>query len=104
MQRISVKTLVLMLLLLVAVLAHQHIRCVPAATAGVLWLAGDPNDPNESSEPGPESLLRDAQRTWLDVEPQDANEPLPETVGWIPILAAPVDDPNDPGEPGPEYV
>jgi hypothetical protein len=89
-----------MLLLLVAVIAHQHIRCVPAASARVLWLADDPNDPNESSEPGPESSLWEAQRTWLDVDPQDANEPdepLPETVGWMPAYSVLGDDPNDLG-------
>ncbi len=110
MQRVSVKTLTLMLLLLMAVVAQQHIRCVPSAGASVLWLASDPNDPNEPLEPGPESGLWGAQRTWLDVAWQDPNEPnepvepMPETVGWMPTLLAPFDDPNDPGDPGPECV
>jgi hypothetical protein len=104
MQRVSVKTLVLMLLLLVAVITQQHIRCVPVASASARWVADDPNDPGD---PGPENSLRDTQRIWLDVAPQDANdpdEPMPETAGWMPTHASPADDPNDPGDPGPEYV
>lgn len=47
MQRVSVRTLALMVVLLLSVVSHQYIKCTPAAHAEVLWLAGD--DPNETS-------------------------------------------------------
>ncbi|MBN1359142.1 MAG: hypothetical protein JW993_01050 [Sedimentisphaerales bacterium] len=101
MQRVSVKTLVLLLLLLAVVIAHQHIACVPSARAGVLWLEDDPNDPGD---PGPEYGLGGARWVWLEVtptDPNDPNEPLPESVGWMPTFWLVSDDPND---PGPECV
>ena len=104
MQRVSFKTLVLMLLLLGAVIAHQQIRFEACACASTVWLAGDGTDPND---PGPESCFRGTRPVWLDEEPQDANEPaeptepMPESIGRMFLPSAPAVDPND---PGPEYV
>ena len=99
MQRVSFKTLVLMLLLLAAVVAHQQIQCTPVASASVVWMETDPSDANE---PGPECWLQDAEWIWLDVQDvNDPNEPMPEATGWLPIYGSPVEDPN---EPGPEYA
>jgi len=107
MQRVSFKTLALMLLLLAAVVAHQHVRCVPCACAGTIWLASDGTDPNDPGDPGPESCFRGPRPVWLDEAPPDANdpddstEPMPESVGRMPMPFLPVVDPND---PGPEYT
>ncbi len=79
MQRVSVRTLVLMVLLLGFVLAHQNID--RAATAGpcVVWvLTEDPNDPNEPA-------------------------PIPENIDWTQVVRSWTSDPNDPNDPnGPE--
>ena len=46
MQRVSVRSLTLMVLLLVAVIAHQYVDCIPATRADAVWLADDePNEP-----------------------------------------------------------
>lgn len=45
MQRVSIRTLVLMVVLLLSVVSHQYVKCTPAAHADAVWLAGD--DPNE---------------------------------------------------------
>lgn len=123
MQRVSVRTLTLLLLLLASVLAHQYVTFVPSARADVIWLAvGDPNDPNQ--EPGPECSSSANGWIWLDDDPNgpsepgperacclqglvlvgdDPNEPGPERAGWshglILLLG---DDPNEPTDPGPE--
>jgi hypothetical protein len=101
MQIVSVRTLTLLLLLLVAVLAHQYIRIVPSARADAIWLAvGDPNDPNQ--QPGPECGFSASGRVWLDDDPNGPSEPGPERVGWSRGLVLVGDDPNEPTEPGPE--
>ena len=75
MQRVSVRTLTLLLLLLASVLAQQYVKLVPSAQADVIWLAvGDPNDPNEA--PGPECGFSTRCRTWLDTDPTDPNAVL----------------------------
>ncbi len=52
MQRVSFRTLTLMLLLLAAVLAHQYVKFVPSARADAVWLAtSDPHDPNQGPIP-----------------------------------------------------
>ena len=111
MQRVSFKTLVLMLLLLGSVVAHQQIRCESCTCASTVWLADDGTDPNEVGDPGPENCFRSAPPVWLEeVPPADANEPeesiepIPESIGWMPTLPTLDVDPNDPGDPGPEYV
>lgn len=101
MQRVSVRTLTLLLLLLASVLAHQYVAIVPSAKADAVWLAfGDPNDPNE--EPGPECSFLPAPRTWLDEDPNEPSEPGPEMAGGLRGLRLSDDDPNEPSEPGPE--
>ena len=74
MQRVLLKTFALLLVLLVVVIAHQHVRCISSAQASMVCLIDDPNEPNEPSTPGPESCLPGNHWTWLDVLP-DANEP-----------------------------
>ncbi len=100
MQKVSVRTLTLMLLLLAAVLAHQYVAVVPTARADVVWLAGeDPNDPNEG--PIPECAFS-AARTWLDDDPNNPTEPIPETAAFSRGFLLHDDDPNEPTEPMPE--
>jgi hypothetical protein len=102
MQTVSVRTLTLLLLLLASVLAHQYVALVPAARADAIWLAtGDPNDPDE--QPQPECSFAAPWGTWLDDEPNEPSEPIPERAGglWHLRLAGD-DDPNEPGEPMPE--
>lgn len=103
MQRVSVRTLTLLLLLLASVLAQQYVKLMPSAQADVIWLAvGDPNDPNEA--PGPECGLSTRCRTWLDTDPNEPSEPIPEMAGWSRGLIPLGDDPNEPSEPLPEIV
>ena len=52
MQRVSVRTLTLMVLLLFSVIAHQYLDWTPTASAEAVWLAG--NDPNGVDDPPPE--------------------------------------------------
>jgi nitrogen fixation-related uncharacterized protein len=85
MQKVSFKTLALMVLLLVSVLTHQYVSWAPAAHADVLWLVDD--DPNE---PVPE--VANAAFGLL----ADPNEPEPELV-----VAGQYDDPD---EPEPEVI
>ncbi len=112
MQRISVRTLTLLLLLLVSVLTHQYVRLVPSAKADAIWLDDDPNEPgperawwslvdDDPNEPGPERAC------WLQglvLGDDDPNEPGPERAAWSRGLILVGDDPNEPAEPGPERV
>jgi hypothetical protein len=41
MQRVSMRTLALMLALLLAVVSHQYMAVATPAKAGAIWLAGD---------------------------------------------------------------
>lgn len=102
MQRVSVRTLTLMLLLLASVLAHQYVKFVPSAKADAVWLApSDPNDPNEG--PIPECGFSATFRTWLDDDPNEPSEPGPERMGVSRgLMLIPGDDPNEPSDPGPE--
>ena len=50
MQRVSARTLVLMLLLLGYVLAHQYLGGA-AARADAVWLLEESNEPNEPPRP-----------------------------------------------------
>ena len=52
MQSVSTRTLVLMVLLLFSVVAHQYVDWTPAVSAEAVWLAGD--DPNGTDDPPPE--------------------------------------------------
>ena len=45
MKRVSVRTLVLLMELFVAVLGHQYIAWTPRARVEVLWVAPEINDP-----------------------------------------------------------
>ncbi len=100
MQKVSVRTLTLMLLLLASVLAHQYVRFVPAARADAVWLAvGDPNDPNEG--PIPECAFQGG-RTALDDDPNEPTEPIPEMAGFSRGFFHLDGDPNEPTEPMPE--
>ena len=70
MQRVSVRTLTLMVLLLFSVAAHQYFDWTPTASADALWLAED--DPNGTDDPPPEI-------TWLvDDDPIGTDDPPPE--------------------------
>jgi hypothetical protein len=101
MQRVSFRTLTLMLLLLASVLAHQYVKFVPSAKADVIWLAtSDPNDPNQG--PIPECGFSATYRTWLDVDPNEPSEPIPEMTGISQSLILVGDDPNEPTDPLPE--
>jgi hypothetical protein len=101
MHKVSVRTLTLLLLLLASVLAHQYVALMPTARADAIWLeSGDPNDPNQG--PLPECCFSAMHRTWLDDEPNEPSEPMPEMAGGWRGLLATGDDPNDPGEPIPE--
>lgn len=66
MKRGSVRTLLLLIELLVAVAAYQFLAWAPPAKAGVMWLNGDPNEPvdpnllgdlNGPENPQPEAAL-----------------------------------------------
>ena len=102
MPRVSVRTLTLMLLLLVAVISHQYIQVVPAAHAEVVWLAGD--DPNEPIESEP--LVGDAGLGLflLDDDPNEPIEAVPAMTGWALGLCGAEDDPNEPIEVAPGIV
>lgn len=77
MQRVSFRTLTLLLLLLASVLAHQYVTIVPSARADAVWLAtSDPNDPNQG--PIPECGFSATSRTWLDDDPNEPTDPGPE--------------------------
>jgi hypothetical protein len=121
MQKVSFKTLALMVLLLVSVLTHQYVSWAPAAHADVLWLADDdPNEPepevasatlgqfDDPDDPEPEMIVADDPD---DPEPEmivadDPDDPEPEM-----IVADDPDDPepemivaNDPDDPEPEVA
>ena len=64
MKKVSVRTLVLLMELFVAVLGHQYIAWTPPAQAEVLWLAGEPNETSDSpSEIAPNSQATADQAT-----------------------------------------
>lgn len=88
MNRVSSRTVVLLLLLLATVLVHQYGSLIPAARASAVWLDDEPVDPNqldEEPEPEPEGIGA-VPGVWLDDEPVDPNqsdeppEPDPESV------------------------
>jgi hypothetical protein len=71
MQRVSYKTLFLLLMLLASILVQQHtakavIRC------DTVWLADDPNGPYE---PGPERL---GVGSMIRLDSDDPNNPVPD--------------------------
>jgi len=73
MKQPSVRTLVLMVLLLGAVLAHQNLdRAATAGPCAVWLLAEDPNDPNG---PPPEYIDWDQALRCQMTEPDDPNNP-----------------------------
>lgn len=51
MQRVSARTLVLMLLLLGYILAHQHITFTEEAKAEAIWLFEEQDAPEEANVP-----------------------------------------------------
>jgi len=87
MRRVTGKTLVLLVQLLMAVVAYQCLALATPTQAGPVWLDDEPAppvDPNEPAEPMPESIRPVGAKVWLDAEP------------------APPVDPNEPAEPMPE--
>ena len=100
MQRVSYKTLVLLLMLLGMVLVQQHTAKAMCVKVDAIWLADDPNEP---SEPVPECFGAAGSQTWLDTD--DPNEPClpsPEMALGVPSSTWLGDDPNQPSEPSPE--
>jgi hypothetical protein len=70
MQHVSVRTLVLMVLLLGAVLAHQNLDRAATAQPGAMWLL--PDDPNG---PPPEYIDLDQAPRCQTGNPDDPNNP-----------------------------
>jgi len=98
MKRMTLRTLLLLVELLVVVAAHQFLAWAPPAEASVVWLDEDPNepidpnavdDPNQPGDPQPECRATFVSRLWLDDEPADPNA---------------VEDPNQPANPQPEVA
>ena len=110
MQKVSFKTLALMVLLLVSVLTHQYVTWAPAAHAGAVWLDDDPNEPDpevanatfgllaDPDEPEPEAIVA--------ADPDDPGEGEPDEPEPEMVVAADPDDPGEgePDEPEPEMV
>ena len=102
MKRTSVRTLLLLVELLVAVAIWQFIAWTPSAGAAVMWLDDDPNEVLDPNEAQPESIGSCA-RIALDEDPNevvDPNEAQPESIGSCSRVALdeePV-DPNTPDE------
>ena len=69
MQRVSVRTLVLMVLLLGYVLAHQCLDATAMAGTEAVWLSSDLNDPNDPPE------LANWEETLSMGCPDDPNDP-----------------------------
>jgi len=109
-----VRTLLLLVGLFAAVVVYQSAALTPTARASIVWLEDDPNevaDPNESTEPMPESV---GAFVWLEddpnevADPNESAEPMPESVGafvWLEDDPNEVEDPNEPTtDPQPEAV
>jgi len=79
MKQVSVRTLVLLAELLAVVVVCQLLPVwTPSARAAMVWLDDEPIDPNapdESENPQPESIAAVGSRVWLDDEPIDPNAP-----------------------------
>lgn len=91
MQRVTYRTLVLLLMLLGLILVQQHTAQAMSVRSDAVWLAGDPNEP-------PEWIGASGLKMRLDTD--DPNEPgpgSPEIALGIPSPSALADDPNEPG-------
>jgi hypothetical protein len=115
MQRVSYRTLFLLLLLLGLIIVQQHTAKADCVKPDAVWLADEPNEPapewigpcgswtfldaDEPNTPGPEMVLGNPPALWLDDDP---NEPGPETAMSVPPAIRLDDDPNEPGQSGPE--
>ncbi len=106
MQRVSYRTLFLLVVLLGLVIAQQHTAQAVCVRPGVVWLADDPNDPgpewigsaglqmrSDDDPNGPELALGVPATLRLD---EDANDPGPEVALGIPSALRLDDDPNGP--------
>lgn len=114
MQRVSYRTLFLMVMLLGLIIVQQHTAKAVCARPDAVWLADEPNSPGpewigsaglrmqsdtgDPNEPGPEFALGTSSATLLGDDP---NEPGPEIVLAVPATLRLADEPN---EPGPERV
>ena len=90
MNRVSVRTLVLLVQLLMVVTAYQYLACATPVRADVVWMDDEPEvpeDPNEPDDPMPEIAGQLSGRVWLDEEPEEPEEPA---------------EPEEPEEPMPE--
>ncbi len=109
MQRVSFKTLFLLVVLLGLVIVQQLTAKAVCVTPEVVWLAEEPN------EPGPEWIGSAGMRMRLDAD--DPNAPGPEVALGAPSSLKLDDDPNAPGpeialgvlcaepnDPGPEIA
>ena len=92
MQRVSYRTLFLLVMLLGLIIVQQHTAKAVCARPDAIWLVNEPN------EPGPEVALGVPSTLRLD---EDPNDPGPEVALGIPSALRLTDDPND---PGPERV
>jgi hypothetical protein len=87
MKRTSSRTLILLVELLVTVVVYQFLAWTPSVGAATVWLGSDPNnavDPNEASEPLPESIgsiagiVFDDPNEVVDPNASEGGEPQPE--------------------------
>jgi hypothetical protein len=98
MQRVTYKTLVLLLTLLGLILVQQHTAKAMSIRPDAVWLAGDPNGP-------PEWIGADGPQMRLDTDdPNGPDQGEPEMALGIPSPSRLVDDPNEPSPPQPERV
>jgi hypothetical protein len=93
MQRVSYRTLFLLVMLLGLVIVQQRTAKAVCVRPDAIWLAGEPN------EPGPEWIGAAGLRMRSDTD--DPNAPGPEVALGIRSALRLSDDPND---PGPERV
>lgn len=109
MQRVTYKTLCLLVMLLGLVIVQQRTATAVCVRPEVVWLAQEPN------EPGPEWIGSAGVRMRLDAD--DPNDPGPEVALGAPSSLNLDDEPNNPGpeialgvlceepnDPGPEVV
>jgi len=75
MQKVSIRTLVLLIELFAAVLAHQCLAWVPPAQAEVIWIATEPNEPNEPPAPPPEYVHSSSELSCLAADPNETGDP-----------------------------
>jgi hypothetical protein len=111
MQRVSYRTLFLLVMLLGLIVVQQRTAQAVSVRPDAIWLACEPNTPgpewigsaawrmlSDTNDPGPEVALRVRSMLCLSDEP---NDPGPEFVLGIQPALRLTEDAND---PGPEFV